>query len=441
LADSMGLGKTVQSIAAMDLIKAKSCAIICPGVARTNWKRELVKFKSQIDMSCVHVIESGKHLDRVLPGDSVIMTYNMAAKIPDYLKFDVCILDEAHFIKNRGTERTEVLMFPQTDRVGKPRRNKSVPMIERCKRLWCLTGTPTPNDPIEMYVFTRAFKIHTMNRSLFIDYFFDFQLGGFNSVLNKGVRKHRETEWKKMLDSFMLRRTPTDSEVTLPPLVFSSAYVKSDKSIRLGNEDEEASAAKAELGLKESIGGLDFDRAMMNESVNAGSLRRLYGLRKIKGTIEFIKEQHELKQFKKTIVFCHHRDVTNELCEGLQGLGAKKILGGMNRKEVDRSIDSFQSDDSCQVIVASISMSNAALNLQAADTIVFVEMDWVPGNNSQAVGRAQRKGQENSHINVVLIKLEDNEVDDAIISTLERKVKLVGKYFKEDEQTKLEYDV
>jgi SWI/SNF-related matrix-associated actin-dependent regulator 1 of chromatin subfamily A len=438
LADSMGLGKTVQSIAALDMVKAKSVVIVCPGVARTNWKKELVKFKSQIDLTNLHVIESSKQLDQVMPGDSVILTYNLASKLPEYLRFDVAILDEAHFVKNRGTERTEILMFPPEERVGKHRRNPIPSLMQRVTRLWCLTGTPTPNDPVEMYVFTKAFRIHYLNRSAFIDYFFRVITSGFGGIVNLGVRDERKAEWDKMLHAFMLRRTPTDAEVTLPPLVFSSVYVEPDASIKLDAEETE-SAALAEGKLIEDIRGGRLEKALMNEAVNAGSLRRLYGTQKVKGAVRYIKELHDTGQFKKAIIFCHHRDVTEGVAKGLQGLGCEMIIGGMSRKDLDKSIDRFQSDPTCSAISASISMSNAAINLQAADTIVFVEMDWVPGNNSQAVGRAQRKGQKNSHINVVLIKLEGNEVDEAVIDTLKRKVEIVGRYFKEDVQTKLEY--
>lgn len=427
LADPMGVGKTIQSIAAADLIQAQNAVITCPAVARRNWIAELLKFKSRF--TNIKIIESGKDIKSIKQGDTVITSYALVQKLPDDLRFTVGILDEGHLLKNRMSQRTELILFPQMLRAGKMREDKRLSLIEKCDRIWNLTGTPTPNNPAEFYTITKAFRLHNLNHFGFIDYFCEFRQDGYGGTIISGVKKEREEEFKKMLDLFMLRRTKDEIGLQLPPLIFSSVHVKPDKSVQ----------KQAEFDVQQAIASQMDAEKLLGEAPSMSALRRQYGLEKVKGSIEYIKEALKEQQFNKVIVFCHHRDVLSQIHAGLKDYKAVYLQGGMSPSLASENIAKFQTNSETRVIVASILMSATAINLQAADAVVFVELDWVPGNNAQAVGRMHRMGQQNNGLNVVFVNLDGCELDENITYTLRHKTKMINSYVKSDKQSELKY--
>lgn len=425
LADSVGLGKTVQAIAGMDAIRANSALIICPGIARDNWLKELHKFKSRLLNRDVVVVKSSKDFAHITPGSTIIISYNLSTKIPNNFKFDVCILDEAHLVKNRGTQRTEILLFKPDRRLGKQKRNKTVSVFQRAERCWSLTATPTPNNPMEIYAISRAYGVHTMNKWDFINYWCDVYVGPFENTEVLGLKPGKEEEFRTFINLFCLRRTKDQVGSELPPLIYNSIEVK-------GKNMKEVKDAEG------SVEALDVDD-LLKEAVHMATLRRLYGLKKVEGTANFVNEQHKENIYKKTIIFCHHRDVLAQTMERVAHLNPVEIHGGTSKSQDESSMARFQNDPECRVVVISLKKGSAAINLQAADSVVFLELDWVPGNNTQAAGRAHRMGQKNSHVHVVFVTLEDCEVDAAITQRLREKSAMIDSYLKRDEVSDLNY--
>lgn len=426
IADSVGLGKTVQAIAAMDTIHANNALIICPGIARDNWLRELHKFSSRLLYRDVHIVKSSKDFLHIKPGSTMIISYNLSTKIPNKFKFDVTILDEAHSVKNRGTQRTEILLFKPEKRLGKQKRNKHESVFQRSERVWSLTATPTPNNPMEIYSISRAYNVHTMNKWDFINYWCDTYVGPFENTETLGLKSGKDTEFRAFMELFCLRRTKDQVGSELPPLIYNSIEVK-------GKNMKDVKAAESDL----DVASVD---DLLKEAVHMATLRRLYGLKKVDGTTSFIKEQHSEGIYKKTIIFCHHREVLARTMESIKDLNPVEIHGGTNKNQDESSMARFQNDPECKAVVISLKKGNAAINLQAADSVVFLELDWVPGNNTQAAGRAHRMGQKNSHVHVVFVTLEDCEVDVAVTQRLREKSSMIDSYLKRDEVSDLSYD-
>src|SRR5665811_1356859 len=93
-----------------------------------------------------------------------------------------------------------------------------------------------------------------------------------------------------------------------------------------------------------------------------------------------------------------HREVLAQALAKMQHLNPVEIHGGTSKNQDEDSMHRFQTDEDCRCVVISLKKGSAAINLQAADSVVFLELDWVPGNNTQAAGRAHRMGQKNSHV-------------------------------------------
>jgi hypothetical protein len=76
--------------------------------------------------------------------------------------------------------------------------------------------------------------------------------------------------------------------------------------------------------------------------------------------------------------------------------GVVVLYGGMNDKEKDGAVTSFQNDPSIRVFVGSMHAAGIGITLTKASQCLFVEFDWTPGVMDQAADRIHRIGQYDS---------------------------------------------
>ena len=67
----------------------------------------------------------------------------------------------------------------------------------------------------------------------------------------------------------------------------------------------------------------------------------------------------------------------------------------LDGKTTDRQarVQRFQEDADCRLFLISLKAGGQGLNLTAADVVVFLEHDWNPQRDLQAMDRAHRLGQ------------------------------------------------
>lgn len=163
LADEMGMGKTIQTIALLmhDLTK-KPTLVVAPTVAIMQWKNEIDQHTKDKLKICIYHGGNRNYKSKDLEQfDVVLTTYaviesvyrkqihgfrrkNGTVKEKSQLhgvKFYRAILDEAHNVKDRQSNTS-----------------KAVNALNTEKR-WCLTGTPLQNRIGEMYSLIRFLNI------------------------------------------------------------------------------------------------------------------------------------------------------------------------------------------------------------------------------------------------------------------------------------------
>src|SRR5207244_5691132 len=69
------------------------------------------------------------------------------------------------------------------------------------------------------------------------------------------------------------------------------------------------------------------------------------------------------------------------------------LHGGLTGKERKEALKRFADDPACQVFL-STDAGGTGLNLQAADTVVNLELPWNPAVLEQRIARVHRMGQE-----------------------------------------------
>jgi hypothetical protein len=128
----------------------------------------------------------------------------------------------------------------------------------------------------------------------------------------------------------------------------------------------------------------------------------------------------------QVVVMAHHKDVVEGIKEGLEAAGKTVVTltGDCNQAHRQASIDTFQAGDA-DIFIGTIGAAGVGITLTKASHVLFAELDWVPGNMSQAEDRCHRIGQENS----VLIQhlVVDGSIDARMAQVLVDKQKVLDK--------------
>lgn len=430
LADEMGLGKTVQAIRGLDRIHAKRAIIICPSVARINWLREFELWSlSKVKVSIV------TELSDPLPTEGhVICSYNYATA--NFRRFgrnwwDCLVIDEAHFLKSTDAERAKAILGAEG-------------IIRVCSRCWLLSGTPAPNNYGELWILLFTFGVTSLTYEAFIKRYCVVMPSQYGFRIVAG-RPENVPELRELLSKIMLRRLKKDVMKELPPISFGHVNVEpglvdleilpsftqyfmpTDRRADLKAELDRQRNLLEQIDKNMAVGDTNKLSAIAAVSDSVSTLRRYIGLQKCDAAIELLANELENKAYEKVVIFAIHRDVIETMRMGLRKFGPVVLYGGTDPEKRQKNIDRFQNNKKCRVFIGNIHAAGTAITLTAADQVVFIELDWVPGNNAQAIMRCHRIGQ----LNKVFVRflLLDGTLDAKIGFILKRKIADLAKVF------------
>ena len=383
LADDMGLGKTCQAIGVIDYMpQITSVLIVCPASVKRNWEREL---HTWMERKLTVGVQRGLNF----PDTNIVILNFEALKQFRYLirrqTFDLLIVDEAHYLKNSSGRASEVM--------GKNWGTEFIAPIPARYKLF-LTGSPMPSRPIEIYSLVNFLSPGTFGTRKE----FDTKYGQGENLNELQTRLRR---------SIMIRRLKKDVLAELP------AKIRQVIELPTG---QAGAAVKAELATFERLQGLQAQiKARQTSGANPdepeyqaavlalreaekvafcemAKRRHETAVAKIPAAIAFLDDTCE--QSKKVIAFCHHHEVVAAL---KKHFGARCVVidGGTSQEARQKIVDRFQNDPTIELFIGSAA-AREGLTLTASSHVVMVELDYVPGNVSQAEDRAHRIGQKNA---------------------------------------------
>ncbi|MGH3371274.1 MAG: SNF2-related protein, partial [Nocardioidaceae bacterium] len=135
LADEPGLGKTAEALLAAKAADAYPLLCVVPSVVKTNWAREAARWTPSRSVTVIH--GSGEKIDGF--ADIVVVNYEVLDRHVGWIAnhgFRGMVVDEAHFIKNKKSQRSQHVL-EVADRI---RQRVARPLM------MALTGTPLIND-------------------------------------------------------------------------------------------------------------------------------------------------------------------------------------------------------------------------------------------------------------------------------------------------------
>jgi SNF2 family DNA or RNA helicase len=98
----------------------------------------------------------------------------------------------------------------------------------------------------------------------------------------------------------------------------------------------------------------------------------------------------------KVVFFAKHVDVMDAAEEtfGKRGIGYSSIRGDQTPRARAKNIDAFLTDPDVAIVVCSLTAAGVGLNLQVASNLVLAELSWTDAEQTQAIDRIHRIGQE-----------------------------------------------
>lgn len=125
--------------------------------------------------------------------------------------------------------------------------------------------------------------------------------------------------------------------------------------------------------------------------VKIGVLRQISAEGKISEAKKIIADY--ISAQKKVIVFTAHKSIASKIKQSFPD--AVTVTGSDNPEQKQKSVDSFQNDTECKVIIVNIQSGGVGITLTAASDVLFVEMPWTSADCDQCECRAHRNGQKN----------------------------------------------
>jgi SWI/SNF-related matrix-associated actin-dependent regulator 1 of chromatin subfamily A len=386
LFDDMGLGKSAQTVRALDLKNYTRGMIVCPAAVRQHWVAELRKF-SKINR---RVIKASVTADfnawaRGLY-DVAVVSYEMAAKWSkivqaDCIFMDFIILDESHFLKSGAAVRTQQILGPESAGDG---------MVKWADSVWYLTGTPMPNDPIDIHTFLYSSGATPYDRKTFVNEYFD-RFPGTYSVAHQ-IKESKQKELKDLIAQHTVRRTLSMTGLDLPEIFITDTQIDGDssaiKQLLLAHPGLDNIIVK----VIESGGGLS--GINMTVANHVATLRRLLGEAKAIPYAKMLVEEFN-GGLDKIVVFGIHVQAIRLAMDYLRshGIDCVSVTGDVPEVERVANVDRFQNDPKCKAFFGNIRAAGTGLTLTAANRLDMMESDFTPAGNAQAIKRVHRISQ------------------------------------------------
>lgn len=402
LADDMGLGKTTAAVIASLESKAKKILIVCPASLKINWEREI---KNYTDRKIL-VIEGrkwGSTFDYYIINYDILKNFHTTDKSEDSEayqliakeKFDLAIVDEAHYISNTTSQRTRLLND----------------ILDNIPRVWLLTGTPMTSRPINFFnLLSIVNSPLALNWQVYVRRYcagYQFRVGQ-RKVWNTSGASNLD-ELRERTKNIVLRRLKSDI-LDLPEKIIAPIYLEL-KNTYYDDELEEFMRISKENQKKESI-SVTLNRLMR--------IRQLIAVEKVNYTCELIDKF--IEQDKKVIVFTNFT-MSLDLIHEKYKKNSVTLDGRMSKEKRQESVDKFQTNDKVKVFISNIKAGGVGITLTAAEAVIMNDLSFVPADHSQAEDRAYRYGQKNSVL--VYYPVFENTVEMQIFNILQKKKDII----------------
>lgn len=395
LADDMGLGKSLQALAIYGMrlwMQQKHgkplghMLVVSPVSLKYNWLDEIEKFTGYEGMVLEGTpAQRRKRLEMYanLPAPKVlIVNYEQVIshlKELNDLEFDMVAADEAHYLKNHKSKRTKAYR------------------ALKAKSHLMLTGTPLLNNPSELWVMLDRIQPNAWGT------YWSFTrrycvFGGYEGKQIMGVKN--EAELRQKMKPVMLRRLKKDV-LDLPEVQTIRRELRLlPEQRKVYNEIVEDMRIK-ELEDDEAGGG-DIDNPLtkyLRLKQVCGTLATVLGPdRDVSCKLDAaVDDMHTfVSTGEKVVVFTQFRGVLAAYAKRLEkqfpNVPLFYLHGDTDKNDRQNIAKQWAAVDGPAIIIGTFPVMSVGLNLTAAKVMQFLDKDYVPAINQQAIDRCNRIG-------------------------------------------------
>lgn len=408
LADDMGLGKTIQGIGTAELF-AKHAGIskvlvICPASLKSQWRNEVHRF---CDRSVQLVIGSATERATQYMNDAFFTVCNYEQVLRDITaiertRWDLIILDEGQRIKNWEAKTSNVV--------------KSL----RSPFALVLTGTPLENRLDDLFSVVEFID----DRRLAPAFRF-FNHHRVTDDRGKVLGYRNLDDLRNNLKPILLRRTrgsvmqqlpgKTTEVVRIPPTKQQSdmheGHIRTVRQIVCKKYLTEMDLLRLQKALLLARMSADSTFLLTKEDPSYSSkLERLEEL-----LVDLFQEDD-----RKVVLFSEWTTMLNLIEKQLKkhNLNYVRLDGSVPQKKRQQLVHKFQNDPECQLFITT-NAGSTGLNLQAANTVINVDLPWNPAVLEQRIARAHRMGQKRPV--QVYILVTEHTIEESMLHTLSAK--------------------
>lgn len=390
--DQPGLGKTLQSIAAVIAKNNFPCLIICPATLKENWRREWIKVAGRRAMILSDKVKtSWPTYNSVGMCDVFITNFESLTKYfvegfdnnddePLKLKhvrfreniklFKSVIIDECHKLRNASTIQSKLTAGIS---MGKP-------------QIIALSGTAVVNNPKDLWPILCILGYAGGSKRLFgmqADFVARYcEVGPYRKPGNL-----RELNYYLNINCFF-RREKHEVLKDLPPKVRQVMYCDITNRKEYDHAEQEFISYLREI---RKCTDEEIMRKLRGQfMVKMGILKQISARGKLNEVKQYVDEI--LESGDKVILFCYLQEMVHSVKRMYPQ--ALTIYGEDSMEGRQRSVDLFQTDERYPIIVCNYKSGGVGLTLTAASRVAFIEEPWTFADCEQCEDRAHRIGQK-----------------------------------------------
>ncbi|WP_345752910.1 DEAD/DEAH box helicase [Microbacterium rhizophilus] len=404
LADEPGLGKTAESVLAASVANAYPLVAIVPNVVKMNWAREVERWTPHRRATVIN--GDGQDIDAF--ADVFIVNYEILDRHLGWLaKIGLrgMVVDEAHFIKNLTSQRSQnVLALASSIRESTPGGDPlllaltGTPLIndvEDFDAIWRFLGWTTGDKPgPELMEKLDATGLTPADKSFYPE--------ARDAVISMGIVRRRKKDVAKDLPDKLVADLPVQLDDE-----FGRSIREAERELaaRLVARYRRIIEARGERGLApgeidEDIvrlvaqGELDESKAAGGDGSNVFTMVRRIGQAKAGLAADYAAQLQ--RSVGKVVFFAKHIDVMDRAEAHFAAVGVKSvsIRGEQSSTARQEAIDAFMGDPEVGIAVCSLTAAGVGVNLQASSNVVLAELSWTAAEQTQAIDRVHRIGQD-----------------------------------------------
>lgn len=344
--DVPGLGKTAQSLRALDQQSEQDVVVVCPAHLKGNWRNEIAKW-----------VPDCKATFHIVSVDNL-------KTLPD-VRSPVVIIDEAHYLKNPETRRWKSYVA-WSHRVAP-------------KKQWLLTGTPHPTAIFDLWAQFRLSFVPAV-RDLLGDSLcrFNHRYGTWKrnqfGASCIGLKAEGTRIMHEISKRCCLRRSFSDVGLQLPELIYHEIpqTVPNDEFVRA-----------VEHRCKMRSMSVHNPNSWLSNALVVSSLNKV-------NTV--LKVMDDIPENERVLVFGKHREPLQAVSEGLRGRCAM-ITAETAKPKRDKWVKAWRDGD-IRTLLTTHKVMGTGLTLTEGCHAVILEFDWSIDDIRQSVARLHRLGQK-----------------------------------------------